>query len=83
MFKTTLFYLYIIVFLLSLVFVYSLANKRQIQKIEELTIQAQIEKVVMEVEVFENNQSIIIKTKKELKDEEVPSDIGFHHIDFD
>lgn len=33
------------------------------------------------VEVIENNQSIIFKKEKEVKDEEIPSTVGTHTID--
>lgn len=78
---------YVIIFLASTtLFYFGISKYRQYQvedgltKIDEMKTEAVVVEVKHEVKVFEANQTNIFNTEKEIKDEVVPSSIGFHTI---
>lgn len=51
--------------------------------IRQQKVAAEIKDVVHKVRIFDTNQTIIFKSGKEKKDEEIPSSVGVHTIVFD
>ncbi|WP_457564764.1 hypothetical protein [Caminibacter sp.] len=57
-------------------------NKNKTTIIKQMKVQKKILNEKHKIKLFENNQTIIFKKEKEVKDEEVDSTVGTHTIIF-